>query len=365
MSSAYEFKQRVEAKFSAIDKLSSAPPFQLNTSQHSNKNDTDNMYNTETKFDIFDVTKESTKYDITEEEQPLENVPKPSTSSKVLICVKRKRDEEPINDFYLEVDSEMPSAKRIKNVDDITKKLETTNLEDTKKPSEDVKKIRMFSLVETVNDRRRDTEKNVLSRVREKRTQLKETPVSTRSQNIEKMQNANRKVRFAKIMEKRRLDHETNIVQVDLQEEMDDFQDPSIKDYVSLLKEHYRPVESEYEYDYYYMDDNQPESSNDTQRMVVKIDAFDEENIYVDTEYDPKQDSDYDSEDSNASYLDKNDYPDEEPSSNEDDDEERDSEDGYDDFYTSHRPKRYMSDSEEQDSDQDSDGSDDVSRYNY
>jgi hypothetical protein len=344
---SHTFAEKTQSMFSALGSdPNTPPPFQLRTSQHKNVNVT-GEYQPNEKFDVLNMTKKpSVNYTFEEEEPQEENEeneqtlnlvqPNQNTSEqkKMLICVKRKRDEEPLDDFYLEIDDTRPKQKRIKNVHKVTNAMGSINLENEQKKS-----VR-FSLVETVVKRQTDTDKHVFAKAQERKT-LKQTTndTSIKEKNLKKMKNAHQ-VRFAKIVEKRRLDEGINVVDVDLEqdnlENVEDFNDPSLKNYASLLKEHYNSGDDQYEYDYYYLDDSAGSDARGN-KTIVKMESFDD-TIFIDGEYNRKEDSDYDSEDSNRSDNINNDYPDE-LTSEPDSDNEGDDDFSYNDPY-GRRPKK-------------------------
>lgn len=167
-----------------------------------------------------------------------------------------------------------------------------------------------------------------------------------------------REIRLLKINEKRSIDGDTRLIQVDLhvedeesdrkeikeqqkkQNEQRDQQDfMEMQQYASLLKQTMSAEEynylmkndesehSDFVYDYYYMNDEEEEdgamkdesssaaassSASSKQKNIVKIERYDQDTIWYDTEYATEEDLlDYDSEDSNDEANPNNDYPDE------------------------------------------------------
>jgi hypothetical protein len=348
------FDEKARAIFGATD--TSAPPFQLRTNQHTNENVT-GEYKNDT-YDILDITKKpSTNYSFEEgETDPVELVPQPppeTAPKKILICVKRKRDEEPLDDFYLEVDDTQPQKKRIKNVHDVTDALEKSlSLSSEVKEK---KKVR-FALVETVSQRQTDTDKKILGRIRERKTLKQEaSPSNMKEKNLKKMKQK-QEIRIAKILEKKRLDETTNVVDMNFGEETElanEFDDPSLKNYASLLREQYIQASDEkYEYDYYYVSDTTDQSVPITS-TIVKMESFNDDIFYDDREYNPREDSDYDSDDSNRSDNIQNDYPDEFSDDSEDEqksdssDDEGDDRLSFEESYMSRPKKHYQSDEDD------------------
>jgi hypothetical protein len=343
------FEEKASAIFAGLNDMHE--PFQLRTNQHKNENIV-NGYISPSNYDIFDMTKPQypTEQEKIEQVADIEKIQLQQQNNntnrmkKVILCVKRKRDEDPIDDFYLEVEEIDRKQKRVKNIHDVTNLMQKSfYLED--------KTETRFSLLETFSTRQIDTDKKALEKLRERKTlkaSMNET--SMKDKNLKKMKENKHKVRFAKVTEKRSLDDETSIVSVDLRTglDMEEFNDPSLENYRSLLRDHYSQQQSnddQYYYDYYFMNDELDEHIENA--TIVKMEPFDEENMFVSTEYNPKDDSDYDSEDSNASYHERNDYPDEEDENHCSDEEEFYHNINYDPSYR--RPKRIYDESDEDD----------------
>lgn len=263
-------------------------------------------------------------------------------SVKIILRVKRKREEEPLEELYL-----MPLPKKQK-ITNIAQQMEQVKLA---QPEQAVEQLQRFKLV-----------KQQLQGVQSpsKASPLKATAKVDKKQEMLQMDNQRIKhARLTRIQKQR----DMQILELDMSRNEDDEQ-ARMKTYMQMLQEKMptsslSDEEAKYEYDTYYFDDSKPDKipqldkQQQQQPVIVEYTSFNTDIQYLDEEYEEKEQND-DSEDSNASDHQGNEYPEEMESDKDndyDDDFHQDAYGAYHD-YTSDEETRFnkhLSDDEDDD----------------
>jgi hypothetical protein len=257
-------------------------------------------------------------FDSYDETDRIEREQENNKQKKVVICVKRKREEDPVEELYIEK-SENPARKRARTtVDSLSDRLGEVQVKDAP--------LTRFVFVESSSNK---NDKVVTENI--KRKGLKDAVTNlhqtAKNRKIQKFKENVKQIRLLKVQEKRE-SGDVRVVQVDLEvdkanEEKQAEQVPDeLKNYAHLLKnslshEEYKNLmkPEEYVYDYYYMDDTYDNENNEqvNNKVVVQIDRYNQDMIFYDSEYHDgnMSEDDLDSQDSNVSDHPHNDYPDE------------------------------------------------------
>ncbi|EFC43401.1 predicted protein [Naegleria gruberi] len=295
-----------------------------------------------------------------------------SASATKVFCVKRKRNEEPLETFYI------PSIQQSKKtkMSDLEKQFASTSL-NKKKDSSSFSLEPSFSLYKFTIVK---SEKKVV----EEKTKLSEQSSLKQVTNIKAKTTERTKAHESDMKKKRMLRisemrNEGNKQIVELQvlsgEQTEKKEEKvDLSNYASMLDEIYGKgatesmqniCDNEFEVDYYTvetctkMDDIDSENYED-QQNVLRFERFDDQlwlESNLEDEYGFAQDDEYDSEDSNASGNPNNEYPDDEDSEEGEDEHHRQNNYNYNDIYGYPDDEEEEWDDEEEE--EDDDGMDD------
>ncbi|KAF0980235.1 hypothetical protein FDP41_013449 [Naegleria fowleri] len=284
-------------------------------------------------------------------------------STKVF-CIKRKRNEEPIETFYI------PSIQQTKKtkISDLEKHLANATIlgdDSSKKKEHDFSispnvSLFKFTLLKTPDEK---PQENIVKKKQEAHSaSLKQTAaIDSKSKTTDRLkshQESLKQKRLLRINEKRR-EGDKEIVEFGfVQEKPKKTTEELLSPYESLLKQaygndsleelkkHEQEQEDDFEIDYYTVETTNEMQDEDEQphaNTVLRFESFDDQ-LWLENTLDDglfNDEDEYDSEDSNASGNPNNDYPDEE----EEDDEYYD-----EDYYGGNQ---YYDDGEEQYYDED------------
>jgi hypothetical protein len=218
---------------------------------------------------------------------------------EIIICLKRKRDDTPLEELYIEA----PKNKK-KTLKSIISEFENINFKDENL-------IHKFSLFQS-NGKENESTKTLVEKIKQRKNFKSIETKSETKKNQEKLFEKTKNSRLVKINKSR--EEEANILKVKY-EEIDE-----LEHFKSLLEKNGEAIEVEEDqdvYDYYYFTEKVNEEEN-----IPNLMKFEEELTFED-EYDSEDgDSDLDSMDSNREDYPGNDYPEEEEEVDTSDEEE-------------------------------------------
>jgi len=277
------------------------------------------------------VPKNKPKSNIKKRDEPLiEEVNEEKTTK--LFCVKRKRNEEPLDTFYIPT---MQQTKKTK-IADLQRQFAATNIENEPPSIAPSVSLFKFTLLKTSSTVEKST---TLEKDRTSASIKQQSAVDSKTKTTERaksQQEALKKKRLLRINEKRR-EGDKQVVEFSFVNQVEkNSADFDLTKYASMLDSTYgkdtatelQKQQEEYELDYYTVettteamnDDNNGDDS--TQPNVLKFETFDDqlllENMLEGDLF--GQEEEYDSEDSNASNNPNNEYPEEEESESDEDD---------------------------------------------
>ena len=239
---------------------------------------------------------------------------------EIIICLKRKRDETPLEELFIET----PKNKK-RTMKDILSEFENLNFK-----NENL--VHKFTLFQTTNEKEVESTKDLIENIKKRKnfkiiekTNVEENKFKKKEKLIEKT----KENRLIKINKSRQED--MNILKVQFEEK------ETFEPFLNLLEKYGEKFEIEkedesnkFDYDYYYYTEKIKENYENLPNLM----KFDETLTFEDEYYSNEDDSDIDSIDSNREDHPWNDYPeDEEVYTSDDEDEDEDIYDHHKDYY--------------------------------
>jgi hypothetical protein len=253
-------------------------------------------------------TKRLGKLDEAIKNKPNFEIETQTEEKEIIICLKRKRDDTPLEELYIEA----PKNKK-KTLHSIISEFENLNFKDENL-------IHKFSLFQS-NGKENESTKTLVEKIKQRKN-FKSIETNPTKKNQEKLFEKAKNNRLIKINKSR--EEEANILKVKY-EEIDELE--PFKHLLEKNGESIEVEESQDVYDYYYF----TEKVNEEEGTIPNLMKFEEQLTFED-EYDSEHgDSDLDSMDSNREDYPGNDYPDEVDTS---DEEEEDDEYFGDEYYS-------------------------------
>eukprot|EP01080_Neovahlkampfia_damariscottae_P005412 gene5412-9225_t len=222
--------------------------------------------------------------------------------NEIVICLKRKRDETPLEELFIET-----PKKKVNTMKEIVSNFENLNFK-----NENL--IHKFTLFQSSNEKEIDSSKDLIENIKKRKNfKIIETEELNKKKKQEKLKEKTKENRLIKINKSRNED--LNILKVEFEDK------EKFEPFLNLLEKYGEKVEIEkdqYDYDYYYFTEKIKENIENIPNLI----KFDETLTFEDEYFEDDDDSDIDSMDSNREDYYKNDYPEDEVYTSEDELEE-------------------------------------------